>query len=383
MAYADNLLNSTQNLMTPDFYKRASAMIGQPVDKVQSGLKSVIPTFLMGLVNKGSSTQGANSIVNLVSSNDIQGENVLNGIFGSNLNSVTNSLGNTTGLGAGSISKLMSMIAPLVMGVVGSKIKNEHLSASGVQSFFSQQKSAISGSIPGGVTALSGLGSGIGNAPKVNHEYRAGTVDANRKGVRWALLAFIGLALFAIAYWLISRNNAVDINSPQTRENVDRPFNTSVITQPSQAPAARTAASATGTVAAASSLGELGQFLASGNAAELPKRFSFQNLNFATGTAALGSGSGAELNQIAEAMKQNPSVTARIEGFTDNSGNAEANQKLSEARANTVREALIERGVDAGRLEAAGRGQEAPIAANDSASNMAMNRRIEFIVTGK
>lgn len=393
MAYADNLMNSTQNFMTPDFFNKVSALIGQPVDKIQSGLKSVIPTFLMGLVNKGSSTQGANSIVNLVNANNLttpaaptnitdpefvhKGENVLNGIFGSNLNSVTSTLGKTTGLGANSISKLLSVIAPMVMGVVGSKIKSENLNARGVQNFMSEQKTSINGFIPGGLTGMMGLGS----VPNVahSHAYRAGTVDSNRKGVLWALIAFIILGIFGAGYWIMASNKAFDITSPQTnKEVIERPFNTSVITQPSQAPATE----ATATVAAAPSLGELGQFLASGNAAELPKRFSFRSLNFATGTAALGEGSSVEINQIAEAMKQNPGVTARIEGFTDNSGNAVNNQKLSEDRASTVRSALIAKGIDADRLQAVGRGQDAPIAPNDSAANMAMNRRIEFIVTG-
>lgn len=393
MAYADNLMNSTQNFMTPDFFSKASALLGQPVDKIQSGLKSVIPTFLMGLVNKGSSPQGASSIVNLVNSNNLttsvapanindpeyvhKGENVLNGIFGSNLNSVTSTLGQTTGLGSSSITKLLSVIAPMIMGVVGSKIKSENLNASGVQNFFSQQKSTISGFIPGGLTGMMGLGS----VPNVSHShaYRAGTVDSNRKGVMWAMIAFIVLAIFGAGYWLTTRNTTIDISSPQTRKEViERPFNSSVITQPSKT----AVTSGTATVAAASSLGELGNFLASGNASELPKRFSFRSLNFATGTAALGKGSSAELNQIAEAMKQNPGATARIEGFTDNSGSAVNNQKLSEARANTVRNSLIEKGIQAERLQAVGRGQDAPIAANDSASNMAMNRRIEFVVTG-
>lgn len=387
MAYADNLMSSTQNFMTPDFFNKASAMIGQPVDKIQSGLKSVIPTFLMGLVNKGSSTQGANSIVNLVNSNDLttpatpsnitdpeyvhKGENVLNGIFGSNLNSVTSTLGKTTGLGAGSITKLLSLIAPMVMGVVGSKIKSENLNARGVQNFFSQQKSNISGFIPGGLTGMMGLGS-VPNVTQT-HAFRAGTVDSNRKGVLWALIAFIILGIFGAGYWVMSSRQTLNVSSPQAKGKIDRPFNSSIITQP-----AKTAAS----VAAPASLGELGAFLKSGNTSELPKRFQFENLNFATGTATLGTGSGAELDQITEALKQYPNATARIEGFTDNTGNAASNQKLSELRAETVKSELISRGINAERLTVVGRGQDAPLVPNDNSSHMAMNRRIEFILTG-
>ncbi len=67
------------------------------------------------------------------------------------------------------------------------------------------------------------------SAPILNHAYRAGTVDANRKGLLWALTAIILLTLFAVAYWLLSRDVPEDIMSPQTKETVDRPFNSSVL----------------------------------------------------------------------------------------------------------------------------------------------------------
>ena len=250
MAYADNLMNSTQNFMTPDFFNKVSALIGQPIDKIQSGLKSVIPTFLMGLVNKGSSTQGANSIVNLVNTNNLvtpaaptnisdpdyvhKGENVLDGIFGSNLNSVTSTLGKTTGLGANSVSKLLSVIAPMVMGVVGSKIKSENLNASGVQVFFSEQKSTINGFIPGGLTGMMGLGS----VPNVNstHAYRAGTVDSNRKGILWTLIAFIIIGIFGAGYWIMMSDRTIHVNSPQSTEQIERPFNSSVLPRSESTP---------------------------------------------------------------------------------------------------------------------------------------------------
>lgn len=250
MAYADNLMNSTQNFMTPEFFNKVSALIGQPVEKIQSGLKSVIPTFLMGLVNKGSSTQGANSIVNLVNTNNLttpavpsnisdpeyvhKGENVLNGIFGPNLNSVTSTLGKTTGLGANSVGKLLSVIAPMVMGVVGSRIKSDNLNARGVQNFFYEQKTNINGFIPGGLTGMMGLGS----VPNVNptHAYRAGTVDSNRKGVLWALIAFIILGIFGAGYWIMTSDRTIDINSPQTKEKVERPFNSSVLPRSESTP---------------------------------------------------------------------------------------------------------------------------------------------------
>lgn len=66
-------------------------------------------------------------------------------------------------------------------------------------------------------------------SPIFNHSYRAGTVDANRKGLLWALVAIIILTLFGIAYWLLARDVPRNIMSPQSKEKIERPFNSSVM----------------------------------------------------------------------------------------------------------------------------------------------------------
>lgn len=67
------------------------------------------------------------------------------------------------------------------------------------------------------------------SAPILNHAYRAGTVDANRKGLLWMIVAFAIVAAFGAAYWLTTRDTDEDILSPQTKEKIDRPFNSSVL----------------------------------------------------------------------------------------------------------------------------------------------------------
>jgi outer membrane protein OmpA-like peptidoglycan-associated protein len=72
-----------------------------------------------------------------------------------------------------------------------------------------------------------------------------------------------------------------------------------------------------------------------------------------------------------------------IHGHTDASGSQKANQRLSERRARAVAGYLIDKGVDAGRLHPIAHGSTAPIAANDSSINRALNRRIEFTLTDR
>ena len=90
----------------------------------------------------------------------------------------------------------------------------------------------------------------------------------------------------------------------------------------------------------------------------------------------------SELGKIAAIAKDcPPNVTITVSGHTDNSGTAEANQQLSEHRAQAVVDYLVKAGVPSSKLKATGFGQEKPIADNDTAEGRAKNRRIEFSVS--
>lgn len=392
---AENLLNTTQNFLTPDFIKKFSDALNQPTEKVQSGLRTVIPTFLMGLVNKGSSKEGAEAIVNLATKDGIdstsgpddlndthylvKGDDALRGIFGKDLSTVTSSIGTSTGLGTSSVAKMMGMMAPILMGVLGRKIKNENLNATGMMDFLSQQKKVLAGFIPQGISGMFS-GNAKTNPTTVSNNIKEtfkrpvtsyATTDGvtphyTSKGAPWLLLALLAIVVMGFIWWWSGLSNKIVQNPGREAsmvQNIERAISTTAVTP------------------VASSLNELNTFLSSGNEAELPKRFNFQNLNFATGTASLNEGYQSELNQISTALKEYPSATARIIGYTDNTGNPTSNQSLSEARANSVKEQLVNSGISADRIEIEGRGQEAPVASNNSEEGRAMNRRIEFVIT--
>ncbi|MGD9805473.1 MAG: OmpA family protein [Hyphomicrobiaceae bacterium] len=84
------------------------------------------------------------------------------------------------------------------------------------------------------------------------------------------------------------------------------------------------------------------------------------------------------VGEIAQMLKENPSWIIRIAGHTDSVGGDEYNQRLSTARAESVRRALIEEGIDSARVAAVGYGASRPISGNDSLVGRAMNRRVEF-----
>lgn len=124
-------------------------------------------------------------------------------------------------------------------------------------------------------------------------------------------------------------------------------------------------------------------FIKSDKAVDKTTWFDFDRLTFDTGKATLKPASQEQLKNIAEILKAYPAVNVKLGGYTDNTGNADSNLKLSQDRANSVRAELEKMGVDKDRLEAEGYGQEHPVASNDSQEGRAQNRRISIRVTKK
>jgi outer membrane protein OmpA-like peptidoglycan-associated protein len=103
-------------------------------------------------------------------------------------------------------------------------------------------------------------------------------------------------------------------------------------------------------------------------------------INFASGKAVIQKSSDGLLAEIADVFKQNPQIKkVSIEGHTDLSGNAKKNQKLSEDRANSVRDYMIRKGITVDRLRAVGYGPHKPIADNKTKKGRAKNRRVELV----
>jgi outer membrane protein OmpA-like peptidoglycan-associated protein len=101
---------------------------------------------------------------------------------------------------------------------------------------------------------------------------------------------------------------------------------------------------------------------------------------FATGRADLKQGQTASLDKLVTFLNEYPERTVEIEGHTDDVGNLEMNQTLSQHRADSVRSYLMEQGIQSQRLTAAGMGETQPVADNQSESGRQQNRRVEIII---
>jgi outer membrane protein OmpA-like peptidoglycan-associated protein len=127
---------------------------------------------------------------------------------------------------------------------------------------------------------------------------------------------------------------------------------------------------------------QLRQQISAADARETPRgiALTLKDVVFPVGKADLNPGAQRSITRIANFLKEHPDRTVAIEGFTDSTGAADFNRQLSEARANSVREALVQQGIEEERITAQGFGEQYPVANNDTAAGRQMNRRVEIVV---
>lgn len=109
---------------------------------------------------------------------------------------------------------------------------------------------------------------------------------------------------------------------------------------------------------------------------------SMSDVLFDTGQYSLKAGAREKLAKVAGILIAYPSLNIQVGGYTDNVGGDDMNQKLSENRANSVRDYLVQQGVGATSVSAQGFGNTLPVASNDNSAGRQENRRVELVVSG-
>ena len=108
-------------------------------------------------------------------------------------------------------------------------------------------------------------------------------------------------------------------------------------------------------------------------------KFITYGITFDVGKATIKPESMGEINRIVQLMNENPTLKFSVEGHTDSTGNPTSNQTLSEQRSQAIVAKLVELGIAKDRLTAVGKGQNSPIADNNTDEGRAKNRRVEFV----
>ncbi len=394
---AGSILDSLMGMLGPQVVGPVASQLGESTETVQRGLQTGSAAMLAGLAakaghpgflsqifslvtNPATTSGGLSSLTSNLSSvasgatgsplGNLGGQ-FLSSIFGSNLSSVTDTLGRSTGLASGKMGSLLAMAAPLVLGVLGQHVRQNGMSAADLGSTLKAEAPSFQRFLPAGVGSLFSGGSNVVAAAP------AKVVEA---GNRW-LWPLVLLALLVLAaLWYFNR----------AKEPVQN---------------ATTAASNAG-ASVASALGDFFKTkLPDGVELNIPQFgienklisflndsskpvdtttwFNFDRLLFDTGKATLQPSSQEQLGNIAAILKAYPNVHAKIGGYTDNTGDAAANVALSDARAKNVMDTLVAAGIDPSRLESKGYGDQYPVGDNNTEEGRAQNRRIAMLVTQK
>ncbi len=115
---------------------------------------------------------------------------------------------------------------------------------------------------------------------------------------------------------------------------------------------------------------------------EIGAKMNLYNVYYKTDSYTILPASEPELQKLLTFLKQNPDLKVEIQGHTDNTGQADKNQALSEKRAQSVVQFLVERGISSERLQAKGFGEQLPVATNDTEEGKRLNRRTTVKITG-
>jgi len=412
--------------------KHAGDFLGEEHSDMSTAVEGSYSTFMASLIEKGKDKAGAKEIFNSVSSSDddilnqierifTRSPQTVNGLvnvgtrelpkFISNQRMATNLIASKSSISKDSSSKFMKMGAPFFLGMIGKQVRENNLDTAGMMNLINGTKSHVKSGMPSGMTDALELSS-FGwtkkievveekpiKKPKPKKEKKieevkeavvAPVTDNNMSGgmgwLKWLIPLLLILA--AIIFFGIKGCNPVDKVGSAVAATTEKVTETAAAATETVSNAVGNTLGAVNDMAlkaldgisfAAGSAGEQMMGFIKGGA-EGEGKFRFKNLTFATGSANIDGSSGSEVDNLASILKAFTDVKVAINGYTDNTGNPTSNQTLSEQRAQAVQNRLVEMGIDAGRLTAAGFGDADPFADNGTAEGRAENRRIEVVI---
>lgn len=405
-----SLMDSIGDWITPELTSSLASRLGIPADAVNSALQTSSATMLTTLASKAHDTTFLSSIYKLITASGTAaaaaaagaagaatqtetGASFITALFGSHLSSVESKIAQSANIPTAASGAVLASAAPLVMGALSNKINAGGLSMAALGSTLTAELPKLKSYLPVGfaIPGLAGLG-GLGSAASsASRAASQATQDAKSSaGWLWPVLLLGALLIAGLVWYFNHGKQAMTDTASQATTAV-----------------ADTAAKASD--AAQNAVGALGAFfklkLPNGVELNVPENgienklisfikdgskpvdketwFDFDRLLFATGSADLETSSNEQLQNIAAILKAYPGVHLRIGGYTDNTGSAAANVKLSQDRASNVMAALVTQGVDPSLLDARGYGEEHPVADNATEAGRAQNRRISVRVTQK
>jgi len=405
---SSSILDGVLGMISPEMKQAFASRLGESSTAVQSGLGTAVAATLGGLVSKANDTSFLNQIIGLVTGSS--GQSILSSlsnlgsagptgnagdivsrflpmVFGGQQNQVTSLMTQRAGISSSAATGLLQSAVPLVLGFLARfHSSGGSLTTNSLSNMLSAEGPNLQKYLPTGfLSNLSGAGAGLSNRAVAAER----AVETKARGFNW--MALLGVLVALLAAWFVYR--ALQGSRVDTKPVTDAASN--AVNSANNAANAAWASLGSffktklpdGTELNIPQYGvenKLLQFIQdSSKPVDSTTWFDFDRLLFDTGSATLQPASDEQLRNIAAIMKAYPNVKLKIGGYTDNTGDASANLKLSQSRADNVRAALVQLGVAPDRLEAQGYGDEHPVADNSTEDGRQKNRRISMRVTAK
>jgi outer membrane protein OmpA-like peptidoglycan-associated protein len=411
-----DLMGIVSKQITPDVIRSVASQLSEDRTTTASAISAAVPSALTALSDVASSDTGARHLKEVIdekrrdneegleddrslfptSGQSVAGEHaaaLIEDELGPRSSSIAAAVASATGVKTASAQKLMGGVATVAVAALAKS--SGGLNAGALQSMFREQRGQWVSKLPGPVAKLfNGHARPAYMAVERGYEERLVTGPAIREleapRRNWMIpLILVALALLAIPLLRGLRRPHMPATPAQPQVTAPAPAEPAPAAKPPTEAAPGAAAtppegaeSAAPVAPEPGTIGDMGTYL-SGSGETTPHAFSPAPLNFAFGSATPTSESMKTIDQVAALLKEHPSATIRVESHTDAVGTPEANLNLSQARAEAIKNELVDRGVDGTRIETAGMGQELPIASNDTAEGRATNRRSEIVVTSR
>ncbi|WP_262919153.1 OmpA family protein [Niabella hibiscisoli] len=351
-----------------------------------------------------------------------QGTGWFNRIFGGQSIAVIDAISGFAGVKSSSSNSLISMVTPLIMGLLGKQATENNLDTSGFSGFLNTQKSNILSALPSGLGSLAsmlGLGSlgstaretvdDVQAASTATYNYAEQQAEKSGGGLKWLLPLLLLAALAFLLWWLMGKGCNKGTGTTGADTVATAPLDTAAALVPATTTSG-TLDTATGnyiynvgnnteikladgtilTVGENSTEARLYHMLSDAAFAvdTVNKSANWVVLDrvyFETGKSVLTAESAAQILNIASILKNFPKAAIKLGGYTDNTGDAAINKKVSAERAKIVSQEMVKAGAEAKQIvEAEGYGPEFPVcAANDTDECKAQNRRVDLKVAVK
>src|SRR5262245_26061443 len=397
---AVNLLTLLENEFSGDALSKVATLIGETPAKTQHALGNAIPAVVCMLNQKAQTTQGAGEVLGMMERGSIDDRsyrglgNVVNsatgladlmkigaplvtGLFAARQTGLIDWLSNSTGVGKPAASSLLALATPVVLGLVARQASSSGgFTASSLAHLLTAQGPFLGSVAPAGLAPVLGV-SQCGEPVRVAEPARAYTppplVPEPRRGASWLWL--IPLLLIPLLYfgWRGLRTEPPREVATASPTPAPRPAPAVVLVKRTLACGQTLDVAENGVETRL-----IGFIDDRARPVDQTTWFTFDRLEFETGSATLRPTSQPQLRNVAEIMRCYKNVDLKIGGYTDSVGDEAANLKLSDARAQATMRALIALDIPASRLSAEGYGEQHPVASNDTEEGRQRNRRIDI-----